>query len=461
MRLQLPGRLLCLRGVAWLTLALHVSAPWLQETWAWGVWPATYLPPLWRWGLAALAILIGWPSIARRTIVWLDSIFARLPAHRLPLLLGLGSLIPFWLFRLVHTRWGDAYLLSQAIAHPEVRLTYNWQAPLTVFLHARLWAFGAQRWGWVDAAPAYALTSTLAGGLFVYVLAQLARDLARAEGDRLAAIAPFGLVATLGTMQLFFGYVENYSLMTLGMLVYLWLAWRCLAGKVALIWPATALAITHALHPSSIVLAPSLLYLGWRWARRGASRRAFGALVQIALPMLIVAGGVVALMTAGGHGVSYLFGADRPGGGDGRWLVPLWTTTTRWEHYTMFSWGHLVDIINQQLLVAPVVLPALLCLLVGARSAARVGTPWTRLLLLASGCSLLFIWTWNPDYGGQRDWDLFAPAAIPLALLLADRLGAAFPARTERAAAALALAAAQAVHTAAWIYQNTRPWSWS
>ena len=460
MRLRSPDRLFCLRGIAWLTLALHVAAPWLQEVWAWGAWPATYLPLLWRWGLAALAVLVGWPSVARWIIAGLDRLLARLPGRPLPLWLGLGSLIPFWLFRLVHTRWGDAYLLSQAIAHPEARLTYNWQAPLTVFLHARLWAFGARWWGWADAAPAYALTSTLAGGLFVYVLARLARDLADAQGDRLAAIVPFGLVATLGSLQLFFGYVENYSLMTLGMLVYLWLAWRCLAEEVALIWPATALAITHALHPSTIVLAPSLLYLGWEWARQEEQHRRARALVQIALPMLVVGGGVVALMTAGGHGVSYLFGSDRPGGGDGRWLVPLWATTTRWEHYTMFSWGHLIDMVNQQLLVAPVVLLALLCLLVKAGPAARAWTPWARLLLLASGCYLLFIWTWNPDYGGQRDWDLFAPAAVPLALLLADRLRSAFSEREQWAMAVLALTAAQAAHTAAWIYQNTRPWSW-
>lgn len=127
----------------------------------------------------------------------------------------------------------------------------------------------------------------------------------------------------------------------------------------------------------------------------------------------------------------------------------------------MFSWGHLVDIVNQQLLVAPVVLPALICLFVGAGPAARAGTPWTRLLLLASGCYLLFTWTWNPDYGGQRDWDLFAPAAVPLALLLADRLQAALPERAAWTTATLALLAAQAVHTVAWIYQNTRPWSWS
>ncbi len=460
-----------LRAVALAIILLHWLAPYLGESYAWGVWPVTYLPSLARWTLAGLATLVCWPPITRRIATWLDRLSGRPPVPHLPLLLGFISLIPFWLFRLAHTRWGDAYILSQAIAHPGVRLTYNWQAPLTVYLHARLWALGHRLWGWADAMPAYALTSTLAGGVFVYVLARLSAELStpsamgrdEPSGAR-RALPPltFGLVITLGTTQLFFGYVENYTLMSLGMMVYLWLAWRCLQGQLAPIWPATALAITHALHPSTVVLAPSLVYLGWAWARRRTGPGGgLAAAWQIALPMIVVAGGVMALMESGGHGLAYLVGEDRPGGGDGRWLVPLFETTTRWEHYTMFSWGHLLDIVNEQLLIAPVVLPALLCLAgSGPRPQVRHGTAWTRLLRLASGAYLLFIWTWNPDYGGQRDWDLFAPSAIPLALLLADRLAAALPDRDAYPQAGVMLITAQALHTIAWVYQNTLPWSW-
>ena len=68
------------------------------------------------------------------------------------------------------------------------------------------------------------------------------------------------------------------------------------------------------------------------------------------------------MMESGGHGVVALFTSDRPGGGDARWFVPLWETQTRWEQYTMFSWPHLRDVLNEQLLVGPVVLPALLIL---------------------------------------------------------------------------------------------------
>lgn len=465
-----PQILVCLRAIALAVILLHGLAPFWGEPYAWGVWSVTYLPTSIRWVLVGLAALVCWPPITRRIATWLDCLSGCPPIPHLPLLLGLISLIPFWLFRLAHTRWGDAYILSQAIAHPEVRLTYNWQAPLTVYLHAQLWALGHQLWGWADAMPAYALTSTLAGGAFVYVLARLSAELSTPPamgGEALSGarrawpLLTFGLVITLGTIQLFFGYVENYTLMSLGMTVYLWLAWRCLQERLTPVWPAMALAITHALHPSTVVLAPSLVYLGWAWARRRAGTgRGLTATWQIALPMIAVAGGVIALMESGGHGLAYLVGEDRPGGGDGRWLVPLWKTTTRWEHYTMFSWGHLLDIVNEQLLSAPVVLPALICLAIWAWPQMRHGTAWTHLLCLASGAYLLFIWTWNPDYGGQRDWDLFAPAAIPLALLLADRLAAVLPDREALLQAGVVCIAAQAMHTIAWVYQNTLPWSW-
>lgn len=157
--------------------------------------------------------------------------------------------------------------------------------------------------------------------------------------------------------------------------------------------------------------------------------------------------------------MTYLLTSDRPGGGDGRWFVPLWETTTRWEHYTMFSWGHLIDMINEQLLTAPAAIPGLLLLLAMGNIRRQV-TPWTRFLLLAAGLYLLFTWTWNPDYGGQRDWDLFSPVAIPLTLLFVDRLRAASPEPDSFRRAALALIIAQGFHTLAWIYQNTLPWSW-
>ena len=73
------------------------------------------------------------------------------------------------------------------------------------------------------------------------------------------------------------------------------------------------------------------------------------------MPYVLVFAGVVALMSWRQHGLDALMGVDFPGGGDRSWFVPLFKMTTEWQHYTMFSLGHLVDIVNQQLLVAPMI----------------------------------------------------------------------------------------------------------
>ncbi|MGC8780884.1 MAG: hypothetical protein ACP5UQ_08480 [Anaerolineae bacterium] len=444
-----------LRGTALALIALSLAAPLFPEEVAWGLWPATYVPTPWRWVLAALAAGLA--------------LFGdRLPFDRLrlpPLAVGrrrvaiaLACAVPFYLFRLRHLRWGDAYILVHAIPDPQVRLTYNWQAPLDVFIHARLWALGNRLFGWPDPIPVYTLLSVTAGILFIWVLLGLAGWLA-VERREQAVI--FGLVASLGLIQLFFGYIENYSLMAVGVLVFIWLALRTLRGEVALFWTALALALTHAFHPSTIALAPGLLFLAWQLARAAPVKaRPLRLALSIAMPYLAVFAGVVILMTAGGHGLDALLGADAPGGGDHRWFVPLFETTTRWEHYTMFSRGHLLDIVNEQLLVAPVVWPGLILCALFARSRLPHRDPLCRQLFVLALLYALLTWTWNPDYGGQRDWDLFAPASLPAALLLAQVLRAALPEPVALRRAGWALIAAQAFHTALWVYQNTLPWTW-
>jgi hypothetical protein len=81
-------------------------------------------------------------------------------------------------------------------------------------------------------------------------------------------------------------------------------------------------------------------------------------------------------------------------------------------------------------------------------------------LALATGLYWLFTWVWNPDYGGQRDWDLFSLAAIPSTLLLARLLPRGLPNNGPLAQATLMLTTVSAMHTMAWIYQNTLPWEW-
>ena len=185
--------------------------------------------------------------------------------------------------------------------------------------------------------------------------------------------------------------------------------------------------------------------------------------MEMALPMIAIGGATFWWMEASGHGFAALLYTDRPGGGDARWFVPMFETTTRWEHYTMLSWPHLRDWLNAQLLVAPIVLPALL---VVARYLwlGRYGRHWglpasVVFLAIASGAYLLFTFVWNPDYGGQRDWDLFSLAAVPTTLLLVASAPLVLRGRWLRGGFA-PLILLQAALLVAWVYQNTLPWDW-
>jgi hypothetical protein len=457
-----------LRLLGLVLIALNLAAPLLTEKAAWGLWPMTYVPGALRWFLAAAAAAAVLFGERLRFPSWLD----RLKLGSGWVRLGVAGLcaIPFYLFRVQHLRWGDAKVLVQAIPHPDFKLTYVWQAPLDVFIHAKSWALGNRLFGWPDPRPVYWFLSTAAGVAFVWVLLGLARWLGRNRAERALVV---GLVITLGTMELFFGYIENYTFMTLGVLVYIWLALLALRGETSLVWAAVALAITNAFHPSTIILTPSLLYTGFLTARAGRAasesnqlprrvgdrypRSAWSAAASILVPYALVFAGVVALMTVGGHGIDALLGADAPGGGDRRWFVPLIRTTTKFEHYTMFSLGHLQDIANEQLLVAPAIWPALILAAILAWRRLPLRDPAFRLLATMAASYLLLSLVWNPDYGGQRDWDLFAPAAIPAAILLAYALPRALPEAKALTGAGWALVAAQGFHLIAWIYQNSLP----
>ena len=86
--------------------------------------------------------------------------------------------------------------------------------------------------------------------------------------------------------------------------------------------------------------------------------------------------------------------------------------------------------------------------------------PRMRFLLVAAIVYLLFTFIWNPDYGGQRDWDFFSLAVLPPTVLLALLLPRLLGRHTDLWGGTLPLILFQAWHTAAWIYQNTLPWQW-
>ena len=73
-----------------------------------------------------------------------------------------------------------------------------------------------------------------------------------------------------------------------------------------------------------------------------------------------------------------------------------------------------------------------------------------------SALYLLFTWLWNPDYGGRKDWDLFAPSAFVYSLLAGYLLVRILPDRQRLVEGGLFIIVVSLLHTSAWIFINTR-----
>jgi hypothetical protein len=457
-----------LQGWGLIALTLHLAAARLPEAWLWSVWPYTFLPPWLGWGVALLAASLVIPAFSRlagKGLSRLRALGLRLTAGWPPqLAFGLAALLAgglFWLARLRHLRWGDSYMLSVALSYPDLdlRVIYNWQAPLTVFLHQRLWQFAANPLlGW-PVETVYAVVSVFCGVVFVFGLLNFSARLGRTP---LEAGILAGLLLTIGSVQLFFGYVENYTIISLGLLMTMALAWQAVQGRAKPVWPVLGLAVTNAFHPSTVFLWPGMLALVWLCWRRGYIDMR-QAIWQLIAPPLLAGGGVLALMASGGHGLPALLGVDRPGGGDGVWFVPLFETATQWQHYTMFSVAHIMDWLNIHFLISPLGLPLIgLTLIAAARFGLTIfdrqaERDFALYLGVTAAMYVLLTWLWNPDYGGRKDWDLFAPSAFVYTLLAGLLFTRTLANREALRQGGLFALAVSLAHTAAWIFANTHP----
>jgi hypothetical protein len=453
-----------IRGWSLLVLTLHLAAYSLPPETSWSLWPYTFIPPWLGWALALLAALLIIPPVNQAVWQIIDHLGGWLkPGHR-QLWFGLLSLLAgliFWLARLRHLRWGDSYLLSIALSYPDLdlRVIYNWQAPFTVFLHQRLWQYVAHPLlGW-PVETVYATVSILCGMAFVFILLNFTARLGRTP---LEAGIMAGLVLTTGSMQLFFGYVENYTIISVLGLVTIYLGWRALRGEIDPVWPVLGLSVPNAFHPSPVFLWPGmggLRFICWRRGRVSL----LGGLLQTVLPPLLVGGSVLALMESGGHGLHALLGVDRPGGGDGIWFVPIFATTTEWQRYTMFSVAHFLDWANIHLLISPFGLPLIVLALVTAMKFRltlfdnQADKDFAWFLGLTAAMYVLLTWVWNADYGGQKDWDLFAPSAFGYTLLAGYLLVRILPDARQLRECGLLVMAVSLLHAAAWIFTNTHP----
>jgi hypothetical protein len=148
--------------------------------------------------------------------------------------------------------------------------------------------------------------------------------------------------------------------------------------------------------------------------------------------------------------VGHLLAGDWTRGNNPYMLVPLSSQDT----YTLVSWTHLANLVNEHALVAPVALPLLVLVALWYHRRLPWRDPLVVALLLSAAGLLLFASTLYPDLGAANDWDLFAPAALPYTLLAGFAFTRAVRDGEGKAFAAMVLLFSAGAHAALWVLQN-------
>ncbi len=430
-----------------LILLLHLLASFFPSARSWGIHHLLFFSLPVRLALVSAGILVCIPEINKKVVSLLRLAFLwivrRLPrAKKLVVFLTLSviSFVPFWLLRTRTHFLGDGYLYIRSLAGGlQLKLT----ALLDILLHAELYKI-LKGTGEVDALTFSTLFSSIGGIIFVFVLLLLSDCLGK---ERLKAAIVFFLMASMGMVQLFFGYVESYTLLSIGITIYLLFSCYHLQKRCSIAFPSLALSLTVCAHISAAALVPSLMYLcftstkGAHWRRKLTNlAKAGGAFV---IPILLLAG----LVIHSGRSMERLLR-----GAEGSVFLSLLSSVED-PPYSLFSLAHLVDIFNELLLISPVGLMACLLLVVYRRKI-DFKQPLIRFLLLASGFSLLFTFALNPKIGASRDWDLLSLPSIPYTLLGAYLVIRCVKNRGRLRSVGLILTTVAFVHTVPWILVN-------
>ena len=392
-------------GAAAAFSALFIILGFLPENPWWGINHLAYYPLYARLIFIALIILAFLPPVRKLFGATLGRLSAVPAKAAIPTAL-IASALFFILFRIRVHSLGDSYLRANEITGG------RWYQPtelLDFLVHAALYHF-LNLIAEVDAITAIAAASVAAGVVFVFLLFRMTPYSGWKKNLLVTA------VLSLGCSQLFFGYVESYTLLYLFAVWYLFLVFRkdkyqVNFGLLTLVYLLAGLS--HQV--GMILLLPSYLYLAHQRYKTHVAK-------ALILPSVLLVSFLPFLITRFINRVS--------GFEEYRELTAYFLPLVD-ETYGVLTPLHLFDILNQFLLAAPVMVMLLPFMPYAVRSGQR---RLAALLLIIP--SFLFIFLFNPELTMVRDWDLFslpvATAAIPFLILVFDGLPEKSQAVAER-----------------------------
>ena len=393
------------------------------------IFGAAFYPTSWNWGFHLLAfyrleIIIVIPllmllftiPIFQEFLLNKISLYTQWfyqQHHILRIVITLSALIGlvmlFWIFRVRSYFLGDGQILLRSLKNlysaDELLLGYK-REPLIGLCIVLLTNFFIVLKQSNPIRDAYTWLSILSGIVFVITVWRLVKYYAE---DRIEQYVLFILLISTGASQLFFGYVENYAPSSACILLFLLFGVSYLKENISIVWTMVVYGLLLLLHLGALILLPAfafLLYIATKRKQTG----------ELAASLFLTGAIIYVLLQLSQYPFELLQDVL---GGTGRHIVAFSLPFTEFQAYTIFSFNHILDVVNFFLLNYPSVMILLLLSSIIMWRNHRTITIETRFLLLAALCGFTFIVILNCDLGMSRDWDILAPISlgIPVAAI--------------------------------------------
>lgn len=381
----------------------HLITSYFGVSSMWGIHHLHFFPKWFGWIFTFATILFFVPFVNNYMLkafeslsIVLKKIFSKTTKCSLYFILSLLSLPLFWFLRTKLYLLGDGYFKIRTLPTGELVPT-EW---LDGLIHLEFYRFLSQVFPGSDPSFSYTILSVLCGGIFVFLILLLSDLLGKTDFQKLLI---FTLLFSLGSIELFFGYVESYTILLVGLTAFLLFSVLYIRGKASIIFPLITLVLCIGLHVSALVLVPTFFYLIFE-----RSQKEKKGPVHL-LTILSIVGCFALLFFV----IWKAFFYGDPGGGFSRFL-PLFPSAG--ANFTLFCGEHFSEFINQLLLISPVGILSFIFFLFYAIRYRDFKDRIANLLLISSIFSLLFIFVYDSKLG-RADWDLRAFPGIFFTLL--------------------------------------------
>lgn len=406
-----------------LTRLLYVPALAVLSVWAvasfmhldsaWGISIAGFLPPAARLGVAIiLGGLVGIAflgsnigDVAEQAGTTLFSIWGRI-------VVPVVCAFVFWVLPAPVPLLGDSTMYAGTLWR---YVLLGEQAPMfrepasMIILQAI--AQAAHALGATDMTVIFKAFGALSAGVFMGGAMALAAHIHVSSARRLLTVT---LMLTCAGSLFFTGYMETYALQYACLPWVIWASFKLTDDIRNLTWTLLALGALCSLHYMNVLFLPAVLtaYAITYTTRRGTvsalSRRMLWV-IAVSLPILVAVYVYLQL-----HPPAAMETGDNP-------FIPF--SAVHGTRYTLFSAQHVLDIVNQHMLLAPV--PLFLAIALVAQRGRRM-VRGSRMMIV--GVALLamesFLIGGHFTLGMARDWDVTASIGtlitIGCALLLEE-----------------------------------------